>query len=535
LEGEQPVRYLVKGSPRLCAAALSAREGSTVVQGRAEPLRQLHSALVPALHTFVNPLAQLTDAASAPAGNAMRMRGHDLRIGYHAELTFEPAVQAVAQAVAGCLSGTAPCAGLRSATDLDVLRALYEESAIVRRIGVAMVNARGEILAMASAHTPCWEREMRGFAASETCPRAELAGDRNTWQAGTNHAEQEGGVASMAKLALLGALVESGQVGRAHALQDVIRHAATSAPNEWFEGLATCAGSRTRGAADCDMAQRYIRVARGLGWQTGSFDILFGRPLSPGTDLPGGARPAFLVRALVKQANGSLVAMAPEREGAVLAPYRLFASARQMVQAGHLAPSRLAAWVGSHGVDYEAYVRTRDLALNAIGHGDSRGSPVGIAWTMANLAAMARGQSGIRYPHLVLRAVDAQGRTVEPRRFGVEPTVLQPVLSPAKARQLLEILGYVASGRHGGTAAHAYTQVYGTACAGACVVGKTGTLANEPVKGIALLSSYRGEPVGIAVTVERGLLKGARDSANRAALGAFVLTRTMQEVLQASH
>ena len=424
-------------------------------------------------------LAQITMPGSVT--NSLEILGNRVQQTPHVVATIDPNIQDRLQSLAECYTGRPErCDG---AVPIPEGRRHYED-ARARMVGVLLLDIRsGEIVAAASADTPCFRSDYSGGVRDAArCPDLPSP-PRHVAEMLENHALYFGyRPGSLVKpMMALGMLRDTDYAkritGSPREESDFIAHLATSNSPAFLDRFL-CA---ERGYRDCARPDHAWQVATDVGLNGGCIDglpgcgrygLIGGTPAWSATDaarerLSTEAGIWGLLRVKSDTSRSSGWEMIPTTFDAELA-----ALAAQCAQYGE-GKSR-DAWRTQRGsgCGRKALNALREAGL---GQGDARMTPIGVALMLAHMGNASLGRNSLPLPHLFRRAfVIDDGRRID---FRLQPATAPVRLDRAATDLVLEGMRGSSAPNLRGTAQSACLRAF---TAGQCntlhwVAGKTGT------------------------------------------------------------
>lgn len=434
-------------------------------------------------------------AGLAAGSNRLQIGRNEVDVGFNIQLTLDARSQRIAQQVAACYTGmTAACSALgidpqRIAAGAEPGARAMWEGAGARMIGIAIVDvASGRIEALASAHTPCYAQEHDGPGRGADCAPL-WTRPANRPEALLNHAVFTDYLpGSTVKPVVASVLFEDAGPRNS----DLSRWLATSNSNAFNDELFCVDRRAGGGATGCDRPRRVQRAALALGWNAdctaqpgpwcGQGDLLFGRELSARETLAEGMLGNAGASPLQHRAMAGRIFVAPPPGAQQQAVF-------QLMELPLIEPAMTRGCRSAGGKWQVAECNSgaiKPLVNEALGQGNARATPLGVATMLARLTAAANGIERVRRPHLVSRITDATGKPVDTLATRIGPNRPEPMatdvpvsVSPDAARRVLDALSKATQsfGRSAGTGHNVCRHVFGPRCpeASRWFAGKTGT------------------------------------------------------------
>jgi hypothetical protein len=375
------------------------------------------------------------DRAGNKAPNVVNINGKLIAKGPDIGITLDAAHQHVAQMIAECMTGSHDKCGEQIAHTWSG----HYEGAAARMLALVEIDiATGGILAMASAHSPCYAAHwsMSKTPPSDGCPTLPTINAPQRWRLDNHSRFTTAMPGSIDKPALMLALLRSSvgpSLRQGRGRQWVIDTLKTSNSAELFDKLFCAEGNFD---ASCDRLGGLTRAAYDLGFNGGYIDLLNENATSrfyvPNSRL-----------LMEKGANDN---------------WNWLSTA--MPESSLLAQCSASKWQKCAGED------TAKIVSELWGQGNAQATALSAAHMIARLGAAANG-ANIAPPHLLSTAANANVRPAG-KRTGIQRQ---------DARLITEGMTHV--GRPGGTAHSACVAVMGlSACQQMNFVAlKTGTPA----------------------------------------------------------
>lgn len=341
------------------------------------------------LTSLLDGLTTVEQESTEPA--KISINGVSVPVGFNAQLTINPAIQSLSQQLANCITGQETgkvCQDLLGNISIDMKN--MEDNALIRQVGIAVVDIpTRKIDALASSSSNCFLASHHSTDVKSDCiPTPE------TWKQPANKV--------LENQALYGDYMPGSTIKPIQALAMVRAFPNTVANSENYKTIKTmmarsnteqvidvlaCQSVSTQYLKQCQGFAQMQQVADSLGLNNvcgndnkdcGRLDVLRGKELgSTHKD-----KPIFYGRLMVqaqKSGDDTGLVYAP-LEGLDGIPYQNYAK-RKINNGGQ--------WLGTKGG-----LGVLDEAVNqSAGQGDSRVTPLGLANSMANLLALADGDS----------------------------------------------------------------------------------------------------------------------------------------------
>ena len=337
--------------------------------------------------------------------NTVKINDKEQPIGLHTELTIQPQTQKITQQIAMCYTGHQ-----KICDDLGLSNAVknqeFYEDAVVRKVGIVVLDIKtGELEALASAHSRCFEQNSQGSDGGKDCPipsyTIQVAPDKLR-----NHAYfDEAPPASTMKPLMAVTFLQDAANQDVEALGVEL---ALSDSNRFLRRMLCLNGSGNW--KNCTLPQQMQKTAIAMGWDSncynsneaidpknktydcGKLDTLWGKQ-SP-VDLGDYNRDKLADKAnlygwfmVKKQGN----------------PKTLRTDFNFTVDPNR--PTADESWYTKQTYS------VKDLTNQGLGQGESLSTPVGVAGMIANLALAAQQQTQQVLPHVVRRIFDVEGKT----------------------------------------------------------------------------------------------------------------------------
>jgi hypothetical protein len=497
------------GSERACVQARvheGAEGGPSLVPqpvvgepGRGTPVDDPRWGVPPSLVSLLRPLDALRRPDAAPflrhvandaAAHRIAIDGAPADLGLSVDLSIEPELQALAQKIVACYTGqhvVCRALGVRRADDGegDVGQQMLER-AMVRVAGVAIVDvASGRIEALAGAMSPCARQELDGPGRESACDPRMPYPIRYRPDALLNPAVFHDAMpASVVKPVLAAAFLSRAEDGprllaaERAAMRKTGPPAARSLRGELMRSDSARFLDRMfcvdRGFVACERPWQVQATAAAFGWNTGCTqagercgmrDLLFGMAGVEASDAPAAW---FPFGRLLVEPDSQADAAFRLRKPVLLDPARM---------------SRCAAGPDGRRRTRDDWEKCRggmlvDVVAEGWGQGHARSTALGVAGTMATLAAAANGQEQVVRPHLVTAVRPIAGVDLPSLRASLDRWRASATDTPGLARDAAEVvLDGLSYGHRAGTSRSACLQVLGErACRDVTwIAGKTGT------------------------------------------------------------
>lgn len=337
--------------------------------------------------------------------NTITLNDKKQAIGLHTELTIVPNTQKTLQQIAMCYTGNqkiCDALGLGGA----VKNQDFYENAVVRKVGMVVLDIKtGEIDALASAHSACFEQNSQGLSGGDDCPvpsyNIKAVPDKLR-----NHAYfDEAPPASTLKPLMAVTLLQDAANQDVDALGIELAHS----NSVQFLRRMLCLNS-SKNSTDCQLPQQMQKTAIAMGWDSncytsnealdpkntsydcGKIDTLWGKK-SP-IDLGDYNRDKLADKT---QLYGWFMVQKEDSPKTLRTNFN-FTVDKSKPTAGE-------AWYTKQTYS------VRDLTSQGLGQGESLSTPVGVAGMIANLALAAQAQNKQILPHVIRRVFDVTGNT----------------------------------------------------------------------------------------------------------------------------
>jgi hypothetical protein len=421
--------------------------------------------------------------------------------GAHVVATLENQTQSTSQAVANCLTGNAKdCAAL--GIDAGTWSSFYEQSAS-RMMGIAVIDLpTGDIQAIASAHTKCYEQQYDGPGRDADCPNIPAIPAKKNHMLDNHALYTQVMPGSLVKpvtaLAMMQDPIYAKRLMGAEAPR--FREELKTSDSKSFHDRLFCA---EKGFKDCDRLAYLPSAAELLGWNFGCLShpnktsssgmqtvkaSLFSDctkfSAATGRDIASQREADLSKSKEVKQISQTNTNITPVP--ALTVPGGTLGI--RVIKQGQSQDSTYAPHIASFTPEWaqecasasrgkERWSKCKggtgsaiEMLSEAWGQGDARATPLSIAMMLAHLGAAANGKSEVKLPHLLSGAINPNLQTFEAvsRKHGI-----------SKAHAELIVSGMQGGHTLGGTSNSACKAVLGAACntkeGMAWVAGKTGT------------------------------------------------------------
>lgn len=418
--------------------------------------------------------------------NRTKLQGHEQAIGLHAEFTFDPDLQSIAQTTADCFTGR----GGDGCKDIENNAKGRFENARVRMAGIALVDvSSGRILAAGSSGSPCYDHDQhRRGQPPRRCPDV---GNGNVHHPlipveRTNHGlVTQAPPGSLVKPILMAGILMGGR-GQGQILG--LAEALKVSDSQLFIDALMCRQRLGSGrfSPQCDRPNMALESAHRLGWNSGcqnasawglqhcgQTDLLYGMAQSyvpPSVD--GRLLEANLYRPIQQSILYGRLFVRPANSLNGAQGYQDFGREELLPEAER---RQACAQSGRKG-----YFRCSDRKVavisEAYGQGNARTTAVGVAGMISALAASEHNEKP-RYPHILEGLYRSNGLKDRPSDHGKNEDLPMgpPGVSPEIAARVLEAMSTSHLPR--GTSHSACVQVMGEAACNAPlgIAGKTGT------------------------------------------------------------
>jgi hypothetical protein len=450
-------------------------------------------------------------------GNSVTVLKRSVPQGAHVVATLDNKTQATAQGVANCLTGdrnSKDCDGL--GIDRSQWGTFYEKSAS-RMMGIAVIDLpTGEIQAIASSHTKCYEQQYDGPGRDADCPDIPAIPSKKTHMLDNHALYTQVMPGSLVKpvtaLAMLQDPAYRKQLMGVDA--DAFKYELMRSNSRAFHSRLFCAEKEFK---DC-LRPSYVPAAADLlGWNIGCLN----KAATSGKENSGKEKSATANDTAAKALNVNDCTKFSAATGQSIAAQRAFQRSKaaekasdlagdaasivnkgspaltvpganlgiQKLKAGNEQPAYYAVHKSGFSVDWakECGDVARDtqqwskckggtgsaieMLSEAWGQGDARATPLSAAVMMAHLGAAANGQAQVKLPHLLNGAINPKFQAFEAiaRKHGIDPAQAQFIVSGLQG-------GHTTKGKdRNGTAHSACEKVLGGCNNIQWIAGKTAT------------------------------------------------------------
>ncbi len=472
------------------------------------------------------------DVTDVLENNTVEINGFDYPIGLHVQSTIVPEVQAMAQQVAECYTGNLEvCHALKIKTKdpkLTFDMTAYYENAPARRVGIAIMDVKtGNIEALASSYTECYEHDHAVGGAKDGCPtinyKPRISQDQLTNFAFYGEAQPASTVKPIMTLSFL-PYYDSKQ--HASLKKDLI-----TSDSENYTQRLFCEMAYEKPLEECPFAKDIVNIATSMGANQECQMTASDNPWLLDASLGCGMADLTL-------GNLRYVDLGEQNRGKVPQTPTLYY--RYGVEQNENANYGVALTqdfnLRKRMVKGKPQYRNKQADLNStigLGQGSSRVSPVGVAGIYAHIVNSAKGRKTQTVPHLVDNFIDVKGKT--PEIITKQQIFKQqiPVTIPEKnAKTLLKMMS--SNPHQGGTGFYGCQYNFSAPICNnmSQVAGKTGTPtykrkeSQRPLKWYA--SAYKSDPAinsydkTMAVLIERNWKKGHKNISGERNNSAFI-------------
>lgn len=349
--------------------------------------------------------------------NRKKVGQNEVDVGFNLHLTIDPKTQSITQQVAECYTGNIDACALvgidfnkvGAASNSPGAKAMWEKAA-ARMTAVVVIDVQtGKIEALASAHTPCYVQENDGPFRDGDCPPLWTKPQRRP-DALRNHAVFSDNMpGSTVKPIMASVFFEDAYTNEAQ-----LSHWLASSNSDRFNDELFCLNNPRE--KSCDRPKRVQQRAQDLGWNVdcssqanmkcAKVDMLFGRHLSARSDVTtelqslAGSPP--LQHSIL---NGQMFVepLKTDRGNA----FQLITIDTTNSDAAKTCKNA-EKW---HATKCKSSVY-KTLVNHALGQGNARTTPLGVASMLSRLAAAANGLESVHRPYLVHEISNAKGQAV---------------------------------------------------------------------------------------------------------------------------
>lgn len=432
-----------------------------------QPIQSIRSS-----HNLYHQASADDDAQDLMANNTILINDKKRAIGLHTQLSIEPNTQSKAQQIALCYTGhKTVCEGLGIEAKQLKNQEFYED-AVVRKVGIVVLDINtGELQALASAHTTCFEQNALGLKGDKNCPlpsySIKAAPDRLRNHAYFDQAPPASTTKPLIALALL-------QSSANRDIQNLGNELAYSDSDQFLRRLLCLNGQKNEA---CDLPQKTQQTAIALGWDS-HCQAVVDKQVTPDND---GSNQHFIC--------GQVDTLWGRTQKMDLG------EANQELD---ISKSGLYGWFMVNKEGYPKTLRTkfdfvvdynrpttgkswytqqtysvRELASQGLGQGESLSTPVGVAGMLANIVLAAQQQKQQILPHVITNIFDVNGTTPMPFKQNMAQSM--PISINANDAHI--VISKMVGSHQFGTARKACVTVFdkSTCQTLSTVAGKTGT------------------------------------------------------------